>query len=169
MMLIILLFLRIKCGISIFKVFYPVFLNIIISQQYYQTQSIAYLYLLLVVLLLIVDTLSNIKLDFSPQSITSENMNSTKIIHVCVFVFGVVYSSLQSTQTLLHLVSGVVFIGLAVMKRASLMRNDNFKELMLRLYLLIGFDHLLVFLALQVSLPLYVQIFVPIVASQLLF
>ena len=164
-----LLFVRIKYGNSIFKLFYPICLNIIINQQYYQTQIIVYFYLIIITLLMIVDTLSNIKLDFNPQSITSESMNISKIIHLSVFVFGIVYSSLQSYPTLLHLISGALFIILTFIKRASLMRNGNFKELILRFYLLIGLDHFVIFLNAIVSLPLYAQIFLPIVASQLLY
>lgn len=49
------------------------------------------------------------------------------------------------------------------------MRNENFKELILRFYILIGFDHFLIFLNTVVSVPLYFQIFLPIAASQLLY
>ena len=68
---------------------------------------------------------------------------------------------------ILHLVSGVLFFVLIIAKRGSLMRNGNFKELILRFYLLIGFDHFVTFLNSIVNLPLYVLIFLPIVVSQL--
>lgn len=70
-LLAVLVFARIKYGISIFKLYYAILLNIIIYQKYYESQIVAYLYLFLITLLIIVDTLSNIKLDFNPQSITS--------------------------------------------------------------------------------------------------
>jgi hypothetical protein len=84
-------------------------------------------------------------------------------------MFGIVYSSLQSYPKLLHLVSGALFVFLTLAKRASLMKNGNFKELILRFYFLIGLDHFLIFLNTIVALPLYVQIFVPIITSQLLY
>ena len=123
----ILVLVRIKKGISAFKIFYPIFLSIIFNQQHYQTQALTYFYFIMIALMLVADTISNIKLDFNPQSITSETLNFTKILHLVIFLFGVIYSLLNITKAIFQIISGVLFITLAIIKRGSLMRNDNFK------------------------------------------
>jgi len=70
-LLVVLLIVRVRKGISTFKVFYPIFLNIIINQKLYESQYLTYLYFIMIALMIAADTISNIKLDFSAQSITS--------------------------------------------------------------------------------------------------
>jgi hypothetical protein len=77
-------------------------------------------------LLLIIDVITNTSFDFHSTNLSSESINSCKIIHYCLLVFGVFHSSLNA-GFLFHALSGGLFLILWTLKRASMCRSKDCK------------------------------------------
>lgn len=163
-----LILLRTAKGISFIKVFFPVTLFVTVQEFSEKTLPTACPIIFLLVLLLTADISSNTKLDFSPLSINAETVNSSKILHALLLVFGVIQTRFIN-NSISFLALGGGFAILAAWKAGSIMRNDQFKELMMRIYFLLSMDHLVMALCSFVTLPLVLRFLMPVVVSQFLF
>lgn len=163
-----LIIVRIYTGISFIKAFYPVTLFVTMHGLSSDTLTVVCPILLLLTILVVGDVLSNTKLDFSPLSITAETINSTKLIHVLLIIFGVLQRILFNNAVSL-IALGVGFALLAVLKASSIVSNESLKEILIRCYLLLSINHWTRAVSGWVTLPLFFQFLVPLVISQLLF
>jgi hypothetical protein len=121
-----LIILRATTGVSFIKIFYPVVLALTLYSSSQITPSFLVVILVLMGLLLVVDLLSNVALDFSPTTIHSETLNLTKFFHLILFLLAIIQSKSWNNSPA-FLICGATFGLLALLKGASVMRNDNFK------------------------------------------
>ena len=126
------------------------------------------LILFLTLILTVGDVISNVSMDFNPSSIYSETINLSKMLHPIVLFYGILTSIVWSSPYA-HLGSTGLFIMLAVLKNASMMRSSSLKEIVLRLYFLLACDHVVMFAAAMISLPVAFQWVAPPIISQFLY
>ena len=78
------------------------------------------------IILLVIDILSNISMDFGKTSFSAETFNLNKVLHPVVFILGIGLTLLFDGY-LGDVISGSLFILLAIFKGTSMMRNTILK------------------------------------------
>ena len=150
-----------------FRIFYPMLLTLLLSS--FSNQTIIWVALIspLILVLLVIDISSNIRLDFNSDSITAQTFNSTKIAHTIILSFGILQTFIWD-NSILDLLTALAFLFLTLFKGFSIHRSDNFKSLLLRFYLIIALDHFVIFGLNYITFPLIVQLAIPLLGSQIL-
>jgi hypothetical protein len=133
---------RIIRGISLIKFVDVILFNYLVSAL--DTSADAGYSILLVLLIMFVgiDVISNISFDFYSENESASDLNFIKIIDPLVIYFGVIHSTLWPNSIVFQLISISSFSVLFLLKRASMMKNSNVKELILRFDLWMIFCHL---------------------------
>jgi hypothetical protein len=94
-----------------------------------------------------------------------ETINFCKILHCLLFIFGIVQAALWN-NLYSFLACGVGFGVLALIKASSQMNSERLKEILMRFYLLLTFDHFTMALHSLLPLPLFLRFAIPIILSQ---
>lgn len=89
-------------------------------------------------------------------------------MHPLIFILGILQTKLWPGRYA-YLGLGIAFGVLTLVKTTSMMRNSNFKQILLRLYLLLSVEHLVLFLDSYITLPVVIKITMPVIVSQFLF
>ena len=163
-----LLVLRGVTGLSLVRIVSPAILCLTINMVTIENLPTVGVIFILLLVLSVGDVLSNINMDFSHSSITSETLNFSKIVHPLVLFYGILATRVWVVPYSL-LVSGGLFTFLAFIKNASMMRSSTLKELTIRLYFLLACDHFIMFAAAMLPLPVVFQWVAPPLVSQLLY
>jgi hypothetical protein len=165
-----LLVLRAVCGVVAIKMAYPIILSLGLYEATIEVDDFHFVVvsLFLLTLLLIMDVLSNIRLDFEQGSITAETLNFSKILHAFFFLFGIV-NAIVCPSPYGNIIASLFFASLAVIKAFSMMPNPNYKEILIRIYLLLAIDHLVHFMGSLLPLPTIAYFVTPLIVSSFLY
>lgn len=98
----------------------------------------------------------------------AETINSNKIVHALLFTFGIIQAQILNNLFSI-IICGVGFAFLTILKGASSTQNDNLKQVLMRIYLLLSMDHFMMVVSLFVSLPTALTFAAPIILSQFIY
>ncbi len=115
--------------------------------------------------MVVVEVTSSISFDFYSDNLASESLNGSKWLHFAVMVLGVSQGVLWNNFMLDGVCCGL-WVGVWLYKRASICRSRNFKELQLLTYLWFASSHLMVMLQTWITLPLVLQLALPLGFTQ---
>jgi hypothetical protein len=87
------------------------------------------------------------------------------MLHYAAIIFGITQTILGTSSIVDGVCSGV-FLGLWLYKRASICRSRSFKELQLLVYLWLSASHLMVMVTSWLTVPLLVQLALPMGFTQ---
>lgn len=147
-------------------VYIPLLAFFIISINTSTSSHIAFVFVVILSLLIVVDILSNISFDFYSENLSSESLNVNKIAQYATFIFGVAQSVLSDSAALQGISAGCL-LAVWFLKRASVCRNKLYKEFQLRAYLWMVASHLTVLMSKAVSISLLAQLTIPLAVSQI--
>lgn len=166
---VVLLVLRVWRGIACITFCYPDALDHLIKDIQAGNTGTAVAALTLLGILLIAEIMSNVRMDFESTSISSETLNSTKLVHLTFFIFGVVQINIWKDHFIPSLVCGCLFLFLFILKSFSIMLNNNLKEVQQRTYLLLSMDHFTILGSLYIQPPFIFLYLLPLLVSQFIY
>jgi len=119
---------RVFKGISLVKFGYVLMLNYLF--QYLQLNGMDVSIILLITfisLFLVIDVISSMAFDFYNDNITSESINTSKILHFIFIYLGIIHSNVWHNSVIAQIISIIGFVILFFVKRASMAKSSNFK------------------------------------------
>lgn len=158
-----LLLVRLLNGMSLIRFVYIPILSYALSPI---NASSSIIIILVIGLFVIMDIISCISFDFYSENLSSESLNICKILHYTALILGLSQTVLGNNVIMDGVCSGI-FLGVWLIKRASICRSKIYKQFLLLVYLWMAVSHLMVAINYWFALPLLVQLGLPLALTQL--